>query len=421
MKNEFKAYYQSKNELDVKELWKNDKTIFVFDTNVLINLYRYKKETVDDFIKLVKTLRDRVFIPYHVGLEYHRNRLKPIIENRSEINKLSSELARCWDNEKFKKLIDSRSVNKHPSLAKLLQEILQTFDEQKAKVDEEIKNISRKELHVTAQDRIREDILEIFGGNLGKAPENQTWLDELYKEGEERYKNEIPPGYKDQNKDLDGTDSFQYKKLIYKRKFGDLIIWKQILQYVEFQDDIDNVVFITDDLKEDWVYRVNSQGYKVIGARIELIDEYAQVKPAGVFSVYSSDEFIENGNNVFDLEIAEGSVEDVRFNLHEFYERVNHLNNIVPQPLKKLMANDLFKTLHHISTVNNLRSQALNGEIDKKIVEKSQLEMHLKDLFIASNASISLDEYLELEKHIEEIQDQIKNIDLEISELKEGL
>lgn len=382
MKNEFKAYYQSKNELDLEELWKNDKTIFVFDTNVLINLYRYKKETVDDFIKLVKALKDRVFIPYHVGLEYHRNRLKPIIENRSEINKLSSELSKCWDNEKFKRLIDNRSVNKHPQLAKLLQEISQTFDEQKAKVGEEIKNISQKELHVTAQDSIRENILEIFDGNLGKSPESQIWLDELYKEGEERYKNEIPPGYKDQNKDLDETAHFQYKNLIYKRKFGDLIIWKQILEYVSTQENVDNIVFITDDSKEDWMYRVNSQGNKIIGARIELVDEYLQVKPTGIFSTYSSEEFVDNGNKVFDLSIAEDSVEDVKSNISvsdTIFDPENILNDY-EHKINILKQKEADLILKKISLQSNKQVYKALGFFDNYLIKLNKLDRDLEDI-----------------------------------------
>jgi hypothetical protein len=45
-------------------------------------------------------------------------------------------------------------------------------------------------------------------------------LKSLALEGEERYKNEIPPGYRDGKKDA-SRDPF--------RKYGDLIIWKQII------------------------------------------------------------------------------------------------------------------------------------------------------------------------------------------------
>ena len=49
-------------------------------------------------------------------------------------------------------------------------------------------------------------------------------------------------------------------------KYGDLIVW---LQICELKEDI---VFITFDNKEDWVYKDNKGN--VLGARRELVQEY---------------------------------------------------------------------------------------------------------------------------------------------------
>ena len=57
-------------------------------------------------------------------------------------------------------------------------------------------------------------------------------------EGQGRYKKEIPPGFKDA-KDKDGV-----------RKYGDLIIWKEMLKFALKQSK--NIIFITDDVKADW-------------------------------------------------------------------------------------------------------------------------------------------------------------------------
>ena len=61
-----------------------------------------------------------------------------------------------------------------------------------------------------------------------------TWCEE----GQERYKKEIPPGFKDA-KSKDGV-----------RKYGDLIIWKELLNFARTQSK--DIVFITDDVKADW-------------------------------------------------------------------------------------------------------------------------------------------------------------------------
>ena len=58
-------------------------------------------------------------------------------------------------------------------------------------------------------------------GNVG-SPFNISTLLKLYTEGEQRYKYKIPPGYEDLQKDQ--------KDETKRQKFGDLILWKQILK-----------------------------------------------------------------------------------------------------------------------------------------------------------------------------------------------
>ena len=91
MKRIFLGYYApSQDEFEV--LWAN--AIFVFDTNVLLNLYRYQSDTRDALLGLIEQLNDRVWIPYQVGLEYQRNRLAVIAEQEkaySEVRKIVDE------------------------------------------------------------------------------------------------------------------------------------------------------------------------------------------------------------------------------------------------------------------------------------------------------------------------------------------
>jgi hypothetical protein len=77
MNDSFKGYYNTDSG-KLKELWGSPETLFVFDTNVFLNLYGYAKQTRDDFFKIIEVLNERVWIPYHVGLEYQRRRLDVI-------------------------------------------------------------------------------------------------------------------------------------------------------------------------------------------------------------------------------------------------------------------------------------------------------------------------------------------------------
>jgi len=83
MRNIFKGYYRP-TEDDFKTLWAN--AIFIFDTNVLLNLYRYQSSTRDALFEVMERLHDRVWIPYHVGLEFQRNRLKVIAEQHKRFS-----------------------------------------------------------------------------------------------------------------------------------------------------------------------------------------------------------------------------------------------------------------------------------------------------------------------------------------------
>lgn len=73
----FSEYYEI-SEQTYKEIW--DKALFVFDTNLLLNLYRYTTDTRDNILDVMKKVSDRIWIPYQVGWEYFNNRLKVIDE-----------------------------------------------------------------------------------------------------------------------------------------------------------------------------------------------------------------------------------------------------------------------------------------------------------------------------------------------------
>jgi len=61
MKESFKEYYKP-TEKEFKNLWDNCE--FIFDANVLLNIYRYSSETTEEFLDVLKKVQDRVWIPH---------------------------------------------------------------------------------------------------------------------------------------------------------------------------------------------------------------------------------------------------------------------------------------------------------------------------------------------------------------------
>jgi hypothetical protein len=97
----------------------------------------------------------------------------------------------------------------------------------------------------------------------------------LKKEGEDRYAKKIPPGYKDIKKDAGEYD-----------KYGDLIIWKEVIAKAKAEKR--PVIFISDDLKEDWWWI--HRGRK-IAPRPELIEEF-RAESAQDFHIYEFTQFL---------------------------------------------------------------------------------------------------------------------------------
>lgn len=77
MKKAFPGHF-SNDPLDLKGIW--GRCIFVLDTNVLLNLYRYSDETRSELLETFKLLKERLWIPYQVASDYFINRVKVIGE-----------------------------------------------------------------------------------------------------------------------------------------------------------------------------------------------------------------------------------------------------------------------------------------------------------------------------------------------------
>ncbi len=74
MKNLFPGYYRPTDE----QLKKNfEEGVFCFDTNVLLNLYRFTAPSREELLSILQhqKIKDRVWLPHQVALEYHENRI----------------------------------------------------------------------------------------------------------------------------------------------------------------------------------------------------------------------------------------------------------------------------------------------------------------------------------------------------------
>ena len=312
MKNIFKGYY-TLGDQELMDLWKN--ALFVFDTNILLDLYRYESKAREELFKVMENLADRVWIPYHVGLEYQINRLKAIAERQKEISEVKKTVQQSILISEIKKSFEDlenknrHNINPHINPDELLG-FLKSLEEIQQNFFEKLDELEEKGINVNSEDKIRDRIDALFMEKIGNKPENQKEIDEIFSEGEERYKNQIPPGFEDLSKES-SDDEFTYAGLTYKREYGDLIIWKQIISYAS-ENSVKNLVFVTNDQKVDWWWKIESDGPKTIGVRPELRDEISREAGVENFHIFNIGGFLHYANKQPNVKVTEETIKEVR-------------------------------------------------------------------------------------------------------------
>ncbi|WP_331345243.1 PIN-like domain-containing protein, partial [Cellvibrio sp. UBA7661] len=387
MKNIMKGFYNpTDKELDLA--WNSENTLFIFDTNTLLNLYGYAEKTRDDFFSVVEKIQDRIWIPYHVALEYQRRRIDVIKEEKNvfekiknNINKIESVFSKDFTQLELEKRIPALAE----STVTLKTEIKKLIDQYQKNVDK----LNRRQLNVNGVDSIRNRLDLFFDGKVGDKPEGQKWLDDIYNEGVGRYSKKIPPGYKDSSKKQGDDSEFMHAGLRYERQFGDLIIWRQMLDYV-CKETIKSVIFITDDSKEDWWQIEQSSGEKIIGPRTELAEEIKSNALIDLFMMYKTSDFLTAASKALEVKIDKESVEDAnnmfesaRSDREKIQESLNYANfNDMRSKYAKMKKSDAF-----------IRA---NAELDhlldaKKIIKKLGLQSDFSDQNLIKNRM--LEEY----------------------------
>lgn len=72
--------------------------IIVLDTNVLLNVYRYSPQFSDFALNVLKTVKDSVFLPQTVLLEYNKHRMQTFATMKNRITNASGNAVQVVEN-----------------------------------------------------------------------------------------------------------------------------------------------------------------------------------------------------------------------------------------------------------------------------------------------------------------------------------
>lgn len=331
--------YMSPSGDSLKKLW--SESIFVFDTSALLYFYYFSESSrTEIYQKTLNPIKNRLWIPQHALYEYKKNRentiLKPIKEkyepsfslNIKSISKSISDIEGKLLN--FKDLTKKNDI--HPYIEgdineKFLNNFLDfktQFEGYEKSVTTEFKQRKNEISSLLENDDVYRYITTNF--KIGNEYTFRNIMDLIQQEGEIRYRNQIPPGYDDE------------KNKIGTQKYGDLIIWKQILSYAKEQKK--SMIYITNDTKPDWCYKVKHDSeIRISKPREELIKEFFDYTNSR-FWMYTFNQFLYIHKEIFNTAINQEVLDeatlvvsndeqkyDLEFNTGSTAPAVDFINN----------------------------------------------------------------------------------------------
>lgn len=293
MNNHYPEFKQLSAD-EINAIWEG--AVIVLDTNILLNLYRYSEATRDEILSVMEKLKDRLWMPYQVGLEYFNNRVNTfssIADMHKDFKKKLSD-GRTYLLNVFNKPETSR----HPHINR--EDLGKVYDEAIKLVTDYIDKQTEKLHNYAKEDIVLNKLLTIYVGKVGEDFSTEDLFD-IYEEGEIRYAGLLPPGFMDE-KEKRGQGL--------RHLFGDLIVWKEILNYSK-SNGVD-VIFVTEDTKDDWWHKKDGK----LTPHRELIREFRKETGGHKILMYQQKGFIEaskqNVNETTTTEIEEVSKEDER-------------------------------------------------------------------------------------------------------------
>lgn len=239
---------------EFESIW-GRKPILIIDTSSIFDLYRGAPSKSENALNLLKEIsKEQLFIPAQVYQEYNKNKQTVINEEFKKINNVKQDLENIIvkANNSFEKVLYEYKRRHYPNI-KSLEEDLKALTTEISQKANQYKESNQDEV-TRNKSMLQNDNIEPFinelkeNGCIGEEFPISSLLG-IYDEGEKRFKYQIPPGYKDLKKDEKDTTK--------REKFGDLIVWKELLEKAASIDK--DVIYLTSDKKE---WKTDKEGIK---------------------------------------------------------------------------------------------------------------------------------------------------------------
>ena len=282
MRQHFSEYFRP-TEAEKKSIWEG--AIFVFDTNVLLNMYRMSRETCDAIMGILKSLKSRLFLPHQVGVEFFRHREEEIARQVNAFESVRRHLRK----------VSASFIETFPRHACIpIPKILDTLKDCTNKlIDEVDKSQDANQLNYFVHpDPILPELADVFG-DLSEGPYTKAEDDSLNKKVDERVQQNLPPCWIGEGEKANKPKAVKgdgLNRLSDHPHRGDGRVWFQIVKHAGEKKK--PIIFITGDQKPNW-WRVQRLGSKdqIIGPHFQLIRD-VESESGQRFLMYTQEGFL---------------------------------------------------------------------------------------------------------------------------------
>jgi len=274
-----------------------DGCIYVIDTNVLLNLFKYTKSTATQLVDVLQHMQDALFVPHHVLAEFwpllesvrrghHHSEAKGKVQ--SSMNAIERELD-SWLRRSGLEMVGTESSSDDGNAESIGSRVQAALDDARSAISRISETIEEVVDQAQENDWVLGRLETILDGHVGEPPsleEERAWLAEF----ESRVARGLPPG----NRDL------ELRQGRAEKASGDYFIWRQCLaeaaaRSAERGAPID-LTLVTNDLKDDWT----RQGAPEPLPRRELAREFSAATNGGVFRINTVKQIVGIATDHFD-------------------------------------------------------------------------------------------------------------------------
>lgn len=216
------------------EVLRNPRTAIYVDTSFLMWLTKGGEDSRQQFIEWAGSLGDRIHVPVWTYHEYYRHHSHDTL--RGELD------------EEKKRLLEA--TNRYVALARtyaddpfMPQFSATAFHRELEELLDKVKSVTNTAAQWNYAKAARQ-ISDWMAQRLCRSKVVFDLMDKLGQLGQTRYTQDLPPGYRDRIKE----DSEKKGS----NKFGDLILWEEVLAHVAGTPSTQTVVVLTRDRKDDW-------------------------------------------------------------------------------------------------------------------------------------------------------------------------